>query len=141
MNDTHVTLHGYVGGDVELRDGGGSPVARFRVAHTPRFQRDGEWVDGETQWYSISCWRTLATNVHASVRKGDAVFVQGRMRSDTWTRQDGSTATGWTVVATVVGHDLNRGRARFARPPRPEGVAQEAGAAQEPVVAQEAPAA
>lgn len=120
MNDTYVTLHGYVGGDVELRDAGGAPVATLRVATTPRFQRDGEWVDGETQWYSVSCWRTLATNVAASVHKGDAVFVHGRMRSDSWTRQDGTTATGWTVVAAVVGHDLNRGRAVFSRPPRAE---------------------
>lgn len=120
MNDTYVTLHGYVGGDVELRDAGGTPVATLRVATTPRFQRGGEWVDGETQWYSVSCWRTLAANVAASVRKGDAVYVHGRMRSDTWTRQDGTTATGWTVVASVVGHDLNRGRAVFSRPPRSE---------------------
>ena len=37
MNDTYITLNGWVGSDVSLREvGGGQPVANFRVATTSR---------------------------------------------------------------------------------------------------------
>ena len=40
MNETYVTLSGWLGGDVTLREAGGRPVASFRVASTPpRYQR------------------------------------------------------------------------------------------------------
>ena len=121
MNETTVTVMGWVGGDVDLRDVGESQVASFRVASTPRYQRQGEWVDGPTSWFSVSCWRGLARNVAGSVRRGDAVVVHGRLRVDTWTREDGSTSTTVVLDATSVGHDLNRGTSTFARPARPAG--------------------
>ena len=40
MNETVVTLQGWLGGDVTLRAAGETPVASFRVACTPRrYQR------------------------------------------------------------------------------------------------------
>ena len=60
MNDTFVTLHGWVGSEVTFRDPQGVSVANLRVATTPRLKRDGRWVDGETTWYSVTAWRQLA---------------------------------------------------------------------------------
>lgn len=122
MHDSTVTLQGWVGGDVDLRDAGDSQVASFRVGSTPRYLRNGEWVDGPTSWYTVNCWRGLARNVASSVRRGDAVAVHGRLRSDTWTREDSSTSTTMVVDATFVGHDLTRGTSTFAKPSRREAV-------------------
>ena len=120
MSDTYVTLHGWVGSDVSYRDPQGISVANFRVASTPRLKKEGKWVDGETTWYSVTVWRHLAVNIRDSVRKGDAVVVHGRLRTDTWKREDGETNSTLQIEASLVGHDLTRGTSRFARTPRPE---------------------
>lgn len=114
MNDTYVTLQGWVGNDVDVRDVNGTLCASFRVGATPRYLRNGEWTNGETQWYTVNCWRSLGRNVSTSVRKGDAVVVHGRVRVDVWER-DGHRTVSWIVDATFVGHDLNRGATTFQK--------------------------
>lgn len=120
MNETQISFQGNVGGDVQVRQAGAAQVATFRVAVTPRrFQRSTEqWADAETQWYTVHAWRSLGDNVAASLRRGDPVFVQGRLSARTWTTKEGVEVTTSEVDATVVGHDLNRGRADFSRTPR-----------------------
>jgi single-strand DNA-binding protein len=115
MNETYVTLQGWVGNDVELRDVGETQCTTLRVGCTPRYLRAGAWVDGPTSWYTVSCWRTLGRNVAESVRKGDPVVVHGRVHVDVWEREGQPPSTSWIVDATFVGHDLNRGRATFVR--------------------------
>ncbi len=122
MNEAFVTFQGWVGTDVTLketpRDG---HVANFRVGSTPRYRkRGGDWVDGPTSWFSVSCWRTLATHVAESVKKGDAVVVHGKLRTDVWARDDGQSSTTYVVDAQYVGHDLNRGTAAFIKTQRPQ---------------------
>jgi len=120
MSDTFVTFHGWVGGDVTHRTAKDVPVANFRVASTPRIKRKGDWMDGETTWYSVSAWRGLADNIRESVKKGDAVIVHGRLRTDTWTRDDGQVSHTLVVEASFVGHDLTRGTSVFLKSTRPE---------------------
>ncbi len=120
MSDTFVTLHGWVGGDVNFREPHGVSVASFRVASTPRLRKGGEWVDGDTTWYSVTVWRQLADNVRGSVRKGDAVIVHGRLRTDTWKREDGELNSSLQIEASLVGHDLSRGTSTFVRTQRSE---------------------
>ena len=126
MSDTYVTLHGWVGGDVTYRHPQGTSVANFRLASTPRLKKEGEWVDGDTTWYSVTVWRHLAENIRDSVRKGDAVIVHGRLRTDTWKREDGETNSTLQIDASLVGHDLSRGTSEFVRTPRPERTGSEA---------------
>ena len=95
-------------------------VANLRVASTPRLKRDGRWVDGDTTWYSVTAWRGLADNVRDSLRKGDAVIVHGKLRTDVWERSDGQLSTTLCIDATMIGPDLNRGTARFERTTRAE---------------------
>lgn len=115
MSDTYVTFHGWVGGEVVHREVKGYKVANFRVASTPRLKRGGQWVDGATTWYSVSAWRSLADNIADSVKKGDAVIVHGRLRSEEWEREDGKTSSTLVVEASFVGHDLTRGTSAFLR--------------------------
>jgi single-strand DNA-binding protein len=118
MSDTYVTLHGWVGNEVNFRELQSTSVASFRVASTPRLKKGGEWVDGETTWYSVTTWRGLAENVRTSVKKGDAVIVHGRLRTETWQREDGEASTGLAIDASLVGHDLSRGTSAFVRTTR-----------------------
>lgn len=121
MHDAMVTFSGWVGGEVAYRTTPKGNVANFRVGCTPRIKRDGDWVDGPTSWFSVSCWRGLADHVRDSVHKGDPVVVHGRLRTDVWERADGKPSVTFVVDAVYVGHDLNRGVATFHRARRPGG--------------------
>jgi single-strand DNA-binding protein len=117
MNETFVTLSGWLGSDVTLRQAGGVPVAGFRVASTPRrFQRSTEtWEDGDTQWYSVNAWRALAENCDQSLRRGDPVVVHGKLTAHVWTNKAGLEVTSFEVEAAFVGNDLTRGTSQFRR--------------------------
>ncbi len=115
MNDTHITLHGWVGADVRHRDVRGTSVATLRVGQTPRIRRNGEWADGETTWFTVTAWRTLADRVADSVNKGDAVIVHGRLSTRTWTDEKGQLVTTLEVEASYMGHDLTRGTSTFTK--------------------------
>jgi single-strand DNA-binding protein len=121
MYETTVTLQGWLGGNVTTRMAGDTLVANFRVASTPRrYQRRSEsWVDGATQWYSVSAWRALAENCQQSLRRGDPVVVHGRVTVNTWTNQQGVEVSSLEIEAIHVGHDLTRGTSAFTRTPRP----------------------
>ena len=130
MNDTQITLTGWLGGDVTLREvGEGRAVASFRVACTPTRYRDGEYVKGTTSWHTVKAWNRLARHVAASLHSGDPVVVHGRLVADLWER-DGKPQTSFEVVATAVGHDLSHGTTTFDKPapsqpqPQPEPQAQ-----------------
>ena len=117
MRSNVVTLVGNLGADPDHRqlDTGGE-VTNLRVGCTERRQdrTTGEWVDGATSWWRVSCWRALAANTAASLRKGDRVVVTGTVRVQQWER-DGRSGTSLEVVADAVGHDLTWGRSRFER--------------------------
>jgi single-strand DNA-binding protein len=133
MNETLVTLQGWLGTDVTLRQAGETPVARFRVACTPRRyqKKTDEWVDGATQWFSVNAWRALAEHCEQSLHRGDPVVVHGRLNAQVWSNSAGMEVTSYDVEAVVVGHDLNRGTSTFLRPPRPLGEGADPGAAGE----------
>ena len=123
MNEAFVTFQGWVGAEVVHRETPQGNVANFRVGSTPRIRRrNGDWVDGPTSWFSVSCWRSLADNVRDSVHKGEPVLVHGRLRADVWEREDGQSSTTYVVDAVYVGHDLSRGTAAFVKSSPPERV-------------------
>jgi single-strand DNA-binding protein len=116
MNDT-ITLIGIAATDPRtVTTTAGLDIASFRLASTPRrYDRSkDEWVDGDTNWYTITAFRVLAANVAACVRKGDRVVVTGRLRVRSWESGDKSGTT-VEVDADTVGHDLRWGRSTYLR--------------------------
>ena len=105
--DANVSFTGNLGTDVEMKIGEGWRGARFRVAHTPRVMRQGEWVDGTTTWLSVHVYGRLADNCAASLHKGDPVMVTGRLRTRNWIDDEGSHEQ-LIIVASNVGPDLPR---------------------------------
>lgn len=121
MNEIFVTVNGIVGTDVQLSSGERSNRARFRLATAERYldRESNRWVERETVWLDVICFRRLADHVAASVAKGQPVIVRGRLRVSRWEGEKGPRET-LEVLATSVGHDLALGQASFARPPRPD---------------------
>ena len=118
MNDSYVTVQGWVGGEVDLRDVSDTQVASFRVGSTPRYNKGGTWVDGQTSWYTVNCWRGLGRNAKESLRRGDAVIVHGRVRVDVWEREGMPNSVQWVIDASFVGHDLTKGTSSFVKTAR-----------------------
>ncbi len=94
----------------------GLPITSFRMASTNRrFDRTtGKWVDGETNWYTITAFRQLAINVAGSVSKGERVVVSGALRVRDWDNGE-RAGTSVEIEAEAIGHDLNWGTATFTR--------------------------
>ena len=117
MNDT-ITLRGFVATDVRTTTAdSGLAIAGFRMCTTERRldRETGLWVDGNTNWYSVSMFRQLATNAGVSIHKGDRVIVTGRLRVRQWATDSGRSGTSVDIDADAVGHDLMWGTANFRR--------------------------
>lgn len=116
-NDTIVTIQGWIGSTPTLREVAGVPVLGFRIGCTPRhFHRSsGAWVDGTTQWYSVTAWRRLASLAGASLAQGDPVVVHGRLEHRSYVSKAGVETLALEIEAVTIGHDLSRGTAVFTR--------------------------
>jgi single-strand DNA-binding protein len=112
LNGPQITVVGHVAASPRLRAlAGGTVVADFRVAMTPsRFDKTTEaWVDLETLWFNVSCWRALGEHAALSFNKGDKVVVTGTLSTRSWTSKEGEARTNLEIDATSVGMDLTRG--------------------------------
>lgn len=116
MTDT-ITLAGLVATTPRhLTTSEGLAITSFRLASSQRrFDRPtNRWVDGDTNWYTVSSFRALAENVAVSVNKGDRVIVTGKLRIRDWENTDRSGTT-VEVEAETLGHDLVWGIATYTR--------------------------
>jgi single-strand DNA-binding protein len=113
----HITLSGLVAtAPRHIVTSEGLPVTSFRLASTNRrFDRAAErWIDGDTNWYTITAFRQLAINASGSISKGDRIVLTGTLRIRDW--ENGERAgTNIDVEAESIGHDLAWGTTVFAR--------------------------
>ncbi|HEY6738274.1 MAG TPA: single-stranded DNA-binding protein [Actinopolymorphaceae bacterium] len=113
MNETTCTVIGFVATEVRHRTTpDGTPVASFRLGTTPRIWSRGQWTNGETSFYTVTCFRALARNVLGSLHKKDPVVVHGKLKVSTWESGDRS-GTSAEIIARAVGHDLAHGTSAF----------------------------
>ena len=106
---TLITVVGNLVKDPEVKDlGAGKVLAKLRVASTERFQdSDGSWKDGDTAFYDVVCWRTLAENVAGSLAKGNKVIVHGKLKYREFVRKDGTKGNAFEIDATDVGQSMS----------------------------------
>jgi single-strand DNA-binding protein len=117
-NETTITITGNLVDDPELRfTPAGQPVARFRIASTPRFRDNatGEWKDGDTLFLTCQVWRQQAENVAESLRKGMRAIVTGRLRQRSYETQEGEKRTVYELQADEVGVSLRGATAKVTR--------------------------
>jgi single-strand DNA-binding protein len=117
MTDINIATTATVVNDPSVIDTkSGVPFVTFRVVvNHRRFDRINQlWVDGDSTFFAVSCWRNLALNVVQSVRKGDPVVIQGKLRVRDWKTEEKS-GTSVEIEASHIGLDLNRGTAEFRR--------------------------
>jgi single-strand DNA-binding protein len=122
--DTQITIAGNLVDDPELRfTPAGQPVARFRVASTPRFRDNatGEWKDGDSLFLTCNVWRQAAENVAESLQRGMRVIVSGRLRQRSYETKEGEKRTVYEVEVDDVGPSLRNASAKVNRVARTGG--------------------
>ena len=99
----------------------GTPYAAFRLAQTERRfnARANRWEDGDTSWYSVTCWRSFGENVAQSLQVGQPVAVTGRLKVREFTTDEGKSRQQAELHAITIGHDLRRGTSNFTKVSRP----------------------
>jgi single-strand DNA-binding protein len=122
--DTQITIAGNLVDDPELRfTPAGQPVAKFRVASTPRFRDNstGEWKDGDSLFLTCNVWRQAAENVAESLTRGMRVIVSGRLRQRSYETKEGEKRTVYEVEVDDVGPSLRNASAKVNRVARSGG--------------------
>jgi single-strand DNA-binding protein len=113
--DTQITIAGNLVDDPELRfTPSGQPVAKFRVASTPRFldKSTNEWKDGDSLFLTCNVWRQAAENVAESLTRGTRVIVSGRLRQRSYETKEGEKRTVYEVEVDDVGPSLKNASAK-----------------------------
>jgi single-strand DNA-binding protein len=93
-----VMLIGNVGSDPEIRTtGSGTKMAKVSLATNRTFtDRSGQQQD-KAEWHRLTFWERLAELVEQYVRKGDRLYVEGRLEYST-TEDDKGNQRYWTDI-------------------------------------------
>ena len=94
-----VILVGRLGKDPEVRHlENGATVANFSIAtsETYKDRQTGERRE-QTEWHNVVLWRGLAEVAEKYVKKGDMIYVEGKLRTRSW-EKDGVTRYTTEVV-------------------------------------------
>jgi single-strand DNA-binding protein len=91
-----VTLIGNLGADPEVRStSGGNRVATFSLATSRSWNSASGEKQEKTEWHRCVVWNskasTLADIVERYLKKGDKVYVEGRIEYRQWQDKEGQT--------------------------------------------------
>jgi single-strand DNA-binding protein len=121
-----VILIGNLGADPEIRyTASGQAVAKFRIATTERYTDKQGNRQERTEWHRVTAWGKLAEICNQYLSKGKQVYIEGKIRSDTW-EQDGVKRYSYEIIADnmqMLGQAQGRGQEREPETPftPPEG--------------------
>ena len=90
--------------DPELKfTNSGKAVCGVSIADNYKSAKDAE---PEVTFIDVVVWGTLAENVAGSLKKGQRVFCEGRVKERKWETQEGQKRTKLELIADVMGPDL-----------------------------------
>ena len=96
-----VILVGNLGKDPEVRTvTSGATVARFSVATSESYtNKEGQKIEN-TEWHNVVLWRGLATVAEKYLKKGNKVYIEGKLRNRQYEDKDGNKKYTTEVEAT-----------------------------------------
>jgi single-strand DNA-binding protein len=113
-----VNLIGNLGGDPEVKQlPSGVSVANFNLAVNERVKKGDEWTD-HVEWIRCVTFGKTAEICSEYLKKGNPVYVSGKMRTRKWEDKEGQTryTTEVTVSDLVL---LGGGSGTSSKPPAP----------------------
>lgn len=100
----HISVKGNLGSDPDLKfSKNNTAYCNFSLAYTPRKQVNGQWVDGETNWFRVVTFGAKAEMVADNIKKGDSVLVVGDLAQTTYKDKEGNEKTSMEITAKEVG--------------------------------------
>ena len=104
MSDLNeLRLIGHLGNDPKLTEvAENKTVCRFRLATNEVIRLNNGDTKTHTEWHEIETWNRLATQCHKYLKRGRQVAVTGKLRTHTYTDNDGVKHT----VIRCLAHDV-----------------------------------
>lgn len=97
-----VILVGNVGRDPDvMTTSSGTKVAHLSLATSRRIQRDGGFED-RTEWHRLTLWDRLARVAEDYIRKGDRLYIEGRVEYDSYEKNGVTIPTTEIYVRELV---------------------------------------
>jgi len=98
-----VILVGNLGKDPEVRHlEGGTSVANFTLATNEYYKdKQGNRVE-RTEWHNIAAWRGLAEMAEKYLKKGQQVYVEGKIRTRQYQDKDNQTRYITEIIADEI---------------------------------------
>src|SRR6187399_2347753 len=112
-----VILVGNLGKDPEIRHlENNVSVATFTLATSETYKdKAGQRVE-KTEWHNIVMWRGLAEVAEKYLKKGNPVFIEGKLQTRSWDDQNGQKKYMTEIVAdnmTMLGGRKSEGGGDF----------------------------
>ena len=117
-----VILVGNLGKDPEIRHlDNGIAVANFSLATTESYtNKQGERVN-QTEWHNIVLWRGLADVAEKYLKKGNSVYIEGKINTRKWEDKEGVTRYSTDIIAdkmTMLGSKSDNSNSTAAAAPK-----------------------
>ena len=95
-----VLLIGRLGQEPEMRyTPSGKPLTKFRMASERNWTTaDGE-KKSETEWFNVVAWGKLAEICNQYLKKGQQIYIEGRLHTRRWQDDEGSNHSSVEVIA------------------------------------------
>ena len=95
-----VILLGNLGGTPELKQThGGIAVANFSMATTETWVDKTNERQERTEWHKVVMWGKLAELAVQYLKKGDKVYIEGKLKTSAWEDGDGAKRYTTEIVA------------------------------------------
>jgi single-strand DNA-binding protein len=113
-----VILIGRLGSDPEVRyTPSGVAVANFNIATSEEWKdKDSGEKRERTEWHRIVAWRRLGEICGEYLSKGQQVYVEGRIQTNTWEDKEGNKRYTTEIIANTVQFLGKRESSESARP-------------------------
>lgn len=117
MSVNEVRLMGNLGADPDLRfTATNRAVATLSIATSRKYKDKNDDLIEDTQWHRVIVWGPQAETVAKHKKKGDQLYIAGRLEHRVYDKPDGSKG----YVTEVVAQDVQfTGRAPSSRPSHP----------------------
>ena len=104
MSVNKVILVGRLGRDPETRyTSGGQAVANFTLATDETYKDRAGERQKRTEWHRIVLWGKLAEIAQQYVKKGQLIYIEGRLQTRQWEdKRDGQKRTTTEIVGTTM---------------------------------------
>jgi single-strand DNA-binding protein len=93
-----VIILGNVGQDPEIRQGN-FIVAALSIATTRKWRDKAGETQSETEWHRVSAFGRLAEIISQYVRKGDPIYIEGRLRTRKYEDKQGGERWVTEIIA------------------------------------------